>query len=170
MTSFGFVQSGSMRHCLSFGLTLCLAAAAFAASPASIADVQINSRRVAWVTRIGAQGWTLSVSGEGIYLRERYEPADRIALDVVAPDGERLPDGTYNWELRALSPEVERSLATRQSSAQQRQAVRTKNERGDFERRSVGRPIVASGSFRIVGGSFVIPVAEEEPKSTTAGQ
>lgn len=136
--------------------------AATAAGPQPVADVQISTGQVAWKTYVDAEGWTLSVSGQGIYLREQYDDAGEIRLSPIGPDSERLPDGRYNWELRAVNPAVQQSLETRRAPTRQRQVVRTETEHGYFERRVVERPVVTSGSFQIQSGAFVMPSVKGE--------
>ena len=87
-----------------FAFVFCFAGAVWAAGPQQVADVQISPGQVTWRTFVDAEGWTLTISGQGIYLRERYEDRAIPSLRPVAPDGERFPDGSYNWELRAINP------------------------------------------------------------------
>ena len=88
------------------------------------------------------------------------EDGETPSLRPVAPDGERFPDGSYQWELRAINPaEQDDRLMTRRAPARTRQ-IRT--ERGTFERRVGRRSVVASGSFQIENGGFVMPRLDEE--------
>ena len=151
--------SAGLGALLGVGLFLIISAAAFAAGDREVAEASITPGQVTWRTIADAQSWTLSVSGQGIYLRERYEDGETPTLRPVGPDGERFPDGRYNWELRAIRPSEQDRLMKTRALARQRQ-VRT--ERGTFERRIVERPVVTSGSFRILNGGFVIPPSESE--------
>ena len=157
-----------LRCALISSLALGLATTATAAEPQPTADTQISSGLVTWNTAVEAVGWRLTVSGQGIYLRERYVDAGEIRLSPVGPDGTLLPDGSYDWELRALSPEAQQREGRPRSATGRRQVVRTVTDRGYFERSAVERPALFSGSFSIDGGSFVMPTAEEEEEVETA--
>ena len=160
MKEAGLTQTARWRSFVWFTLVFCVAATLWAAGPQQVADVQISPGQVTWRPYVDAEGWLLTISGQGIYLRERYEEREIPSLRPVAPDGERFPDGSYNWELRAINPvEQDDRLMTRRSPARTRQ-VRT--ERGTFERKVVRRSVVTSGSFRIQGGGFVLPQPELE--------
>ena len=116
----------------------------WAAGNQKVAQVNITPGQVTWRTIADAQGWMLTVSGQGIYLRERYEGRTIPPLRPVAPDGERFPDGSYHWELRAINPvEQDDRLMTRRPPGRTRQ-IRT--ERGTFERRIVARKSGSSNS------------------------
>ena len=154
MKKSNLTEAARWRSFVLFAFVFCFAGTVWAAGPQQVADVQISPGQVTWKPYVDTQGWTLTISGQGIYLRERYEDRETLSLHPVAPDGERFPDGSHNWELRAISPLVRDGLKTRRAPARQRQ-IRV--ERGTFERRVVRRPVVASGSFRIQGGGFAIP-------------
>jgi hypothetical protein len=133
-----------------------------AAGPNSVADISITPGQVTWSPNIKAEKWVLSVSGPGIDLREVVEAGERLRLQTVAPDGERLPDGRYNWELRAIGFDARESILERgEKPASIRQ--RTARREVTFERRAIEpRPPVVSGSFRIERGGFVMPPAAQE--------
>ena len=160
MKKSNLTEAARWRSFVLFTFVFCFAGTVWAAGPQKVADVQISPGQVTWKPYVDAKGWTLTISGQGIYLRELYEDGETPSLRPVAPDGERFPDGSYNWELRAISPVLQDDrLMTRRPPARTRQ-VRT--ERGTFERKVVRRAVVTSGSFRIQGGGFVMPRLEEE--------
>jgi hypothetical protein len=89
-----------------------------------------------------------------------FEKGGPVRLQTTAPDGERLADGSYNWELRAIKPEIGQGAQTQQSPPKQRRLEATEINPGQFERRYVARPVVSSGSFQVQGGGFVMPRQE----------
>lgn len=140
-------------------LYLLLAMSMSAAGPDGKAGIAITSSRITWSPNLRAEKWALSISGQGIYREEVVESADRLTLEIIAPDGERLPDGRYGWDLRAINPErSESALESRAKPASIRQ--RTSGRDIVFERRQVERPVVLDGSFRVERGAFVMPPAE----------
>ena len=160
MKKSNLTEAALWRSFVLFAFVFCFAGTVWAAGPQQVADVQISPGQVTWKTLVDAEGWTLTISGQGIYLRKCYEDREIPSLCPVAPDGDRFPDGSYNWELRAILPvQQDDSLMTRRAPARTRQ-IRT--ERGTFERRVVRRAVVTSGSFRIDRGGFVMPQPELE--------
>jgi hypothetical protein len=138
---------------------LLLAMAMSAAGPDDAAGIAVTSGRITWSPGLKAERWSLTISGQGIYREEVVESGDRLTLEIIAPDGERLPDGRYNWDLRAINPErSESALESRAKPASIRQ--RTSGRDSVFERRQVERPMVLDGSFRVERGAFVMPPAE----------
>ena len=93
-------------------------------------------------------------------MREEHDNTTDIRLSPSGPDGEPLPDGQYNWELRAINPGGQQKAQARRTAEESRGA-RTETERGSFERRYEARPVVTSGSLVIQGGGFVMPRPEE---------
>jgi hypothetical protein len=133
-----------------------------------VAALRVSSVQLEWTPQVRAEGWTLSVSGEGIYWRKVFESGDPPTLSLTAPDGKRLPDGRYNWELRAVKPEQSRESRRGMLGEERRDELedadegRRVAESGEtFVRRRVRRPVVTSGSFRIQNGSVVMPKREE---------
>jgi hypothetical protein len=140
-----------------------LRGAGLAAGPDPVADVSITPGQVTWSPNIKAEKWLLTVSGQGIYLREIVEPGEPLRLEPNAPDGERLADGIYISELRAIGPERRESIAEpdqKPASIRQRSARRETT----FERRPVERPVVTSGSFRVESGGFAMPPEERRER------
>jgi hypothetical protein len=128
----------------------------FPAGPDPVADISITPGQISWTPNIKAEKWLLTISGQGIYLREVVESGEPLRLQPNAPDGERLANGIYIWELRAIGPERRESIAER---GQKPSSIRQRSGRREtaFER----RPVVTSGSFRVEGGGFVMPPPEE---------
>jgi len=148
---------------ITWALPLLLAGTAFAAgSQDEVAEITVAPGRIQWQTKAPSAGWTLTVSGEGIYLRESFEQGKQPVLRPTAPDGERLTDGSYNWELRAVQHPT--GLSREAMQREQTQPTRSRSQRSnvEFERRQVSRPVVTSGSFRVLNGAFVMPRPERD--------
>lgn len=130
------------------------------AGPERVADIRVTPGQVTWSPYVKAEKWLLTVSGPGIYLREVVESGEPLRLQSAAPDGERLADGIYIWELRAIRPERRESIAERDHKPE---FIRERSARRDvtFERRPVEQPVVTSGAVRVEGGAFVILPPEE---------
>jgi hypothetical protein len=146
---------------IAWALPLLLAGAAYAAGPQDeVAEITVSPGRIHWRTNVQAASWTLTVSGQGIYLRESFEQGKQPTLQSTAPDGERLADGSYNWELRAV--QAPSGLSREAMQRDQTQPTRSRAQRGavEFERRQVSRAAVTSGSLQVLNGAFVMPQPE----------
>ena len=66
-----------------------VAAMLWAAGNQKVVEVSITPGQVTWRTIAEAEGWLLTVSGQGIYLRERYEGRAILSLRPVAPETTR---------------------------------------------------------------------------------
>lgn len=143
-----------------WALPLLLAGAAFAAGPQSeVAEITVAPGQIQWRPNVASAGWTLTVSGQGAYLRESFEQGKQPVLRPTAPDGERFADGSYNWELRAVMPSA--GVRREEAPSAGTQPTRSRSQRNvQFERRQERRPAVTSGSFDVLNGAFVMPRRE----------
>ena len=82
-------QAAHWRPFVLLTFVFCIAAPLWAAGPQKVADVQIIPGQVTWRTHVDAEGWTVTISGQGIYLRERYEE-----MTVIANTGDMSVRGT----------------------------------------------------------------------------
>lgn len=138
-------------------LPLLLAGAASAADPKDeVATISIDPGQIHWQPKVTSQAWTVTISGQDIYLRRRFE-GEQPTVWPTTPDGELLPDGSYNWELRAIQPATLDREALRE---ERREEARTEEDGVEFERRHERRAIVTSGSFVVRDGAFVVPRPE----------
>ena len=171
MTTARPKDSTRWRCYLFFPVFLGLAAIALATDQEKIVRILISPEEITWQPQVEAERWVFTVSGEGIYLREIYEPGDTPSLSAIGPDGVILPDDSYNWELRAIGTgepderRTERRSAEEEEEAEAEDVRRVRTERGFFERRTVRPPVVESGSFRIQGGAFVVEDRREREES-----
>ena len=138
-------------------LPLLLAGVASAADPESeVARIRVDPGQIHWQPKVTSQAWTVTISGQGIYLRQRFE-GEQPTVWLTTPDGELLADGSYNWELRAIRPATLDREALRE---ERREEARTEEDGVEFERRLERRAVVSSGSFVVRHGAFVVPRPE----------
>jgi len=133
---------------------------AAAAGAGAVADISITPGQISWSPNIQAEKWLLTVSGQGIYLRQVIAAGEPLRLQPVAADGKRLTDGRYNWELRAIESKASEGISEvdeRPASIRQRVPRREMT----LERRAPERALAASGSFRVERGGFVMPAAKQ---------
>lgn len=131
------------------------------AAPDAVVDISITPEQINWTPRATAREWLLTVSGRGFYLRRLAAEGEPLQLHVLAVDGEPLPDGGYTWELRAVIPSSTAAKGVGRQDARPRPRSRTW-----LERRPSERPIVTSGSFRLINREFAVPIL---PDRTQAG-
>jgi hypothetical protein len=143
-------------------LSLALAAAPFAlAGPAPMAEMSVGAATVDWHASGTYERWVLTVSSpSGQVVRQELDGRSSPSFGLFDAAGNRRPDGTYQWELRAvpqIDPAIRKQLA--EARAQGRSAA------VEAELRTAGKlpaEHVQSGSFAIVDGSFVGPGLREE--------
>ena len=73
MKKSNLTEASRWRSFILFAFVFCFAGTVWAAGPQQVADVQISPGQVTWKTFVDAEGWPLTISGQGIYLRELYE-------------------------------------------------------------------------------------------------
>jgi endosialidase-like protein len=125
-------------------------------SPNSIAEVRIGPNRVDWVPAVDAERWILTVSGPGdFFLRRQFEAGKPPFLSVFDSEGDRLPNGSYAWELQGIQ---EREAGTPEPPSRPR-------ETGKVLKTPRAPELELSGRFSIQEGSFVAtpPNAGAEP-------
>ena len=89
------------RHLLFFSSIATLLLATTAPSVATtLAEVVVDGSSVTWYPQVPAETFLLRVSGPGGRIEK--ELSSLPTIEVVGPDGERLADGTYTYELWLL--------------------------------------------------------------------
>jgi len=115
----------------------------------AMARVEAGPARVEWLPQMDYERLVLTVSGPGDrFIRREFEAGKPVVLSLFDSGGNRLPDGSYVWELRAVVPK------TGQTGGQPQ------------------RPIVLSGYFSVQDGSFVAKAGStprQAPKSPPGG-
>jgi hypothetical protein len=96
------------------GLAVIAAIAAATIGAAAIPDVPIarlnaSAGVLSWTPLSANNAISLSVAGDGVYLEQRFETGKAPFLNRETPDGNRLPDGPYTWELRVIPNERTRA-------------------------------------------------------------
>ena len=124
------------------------AAAAQESDQGPIVTFAVGTDEVSWRPQVDAATFNLTISGPGdFYLQRVYQPGERLTFKPTDAAGAPLPNGVYTYEFRALPPES---------------PART----DDSQRGLVTgvEPLVQSGSFSILDGSFVTQDATEGVK------
>jgi Chaperone of endosialidase len=135
-----------------------------------IATVSASGGNVRWDASAAHAGATLTVSGpDGQVYRKEFKSGGSLVFQLTDEQGNRLPDGVYNYELRlapVLSPGVKEELKAARAKGEQSgddaAAEREMRRRG----RLPAQALIQSGSFSIVGGSALVggPGEGEEPQ------
>ena len=105
-----------------------------------LATVTIQANQVSWQPHVVSAGFVLSISGPGdFYLQQTYQLGDPIAFGIAYDADSPLSDGVYLYELVSLPLK--------------RPAEPAEEERGLTP---AAEALVQTGSFSILGGSFVL--------------
>jgi hypothetical protein len=93
-----------------------------------LAEMALSASQIDWQPAADSERLTLTVAGpDGLWLHREFEAGQSASLSLSEPEGERLPDGSYTWELRVVSPPGKQPQ----------------------------KPLVESGHFFVKDGSFV---------------
>lgn len=115
----------------------------------AMARVEAGPARVEWLPQVDYERLVLTISGPGDrFIQREFETGKPVFLSLFDSAGNRLPDGNYVWELRAVAPK------TGQTGGQPQ------------------RPTVLSGYFSVQDGSFVMKTRStprQAPKSPPGG-
>jgi hypothetical protein len=162
-----------MKYRKSFLLTLlttlavvCLQATAAGqnANESKLANMVGGGSSVRLDVLVANSGSTLTISApDGRTFRKDYKAGVAPEFTIIDKAGERLPDGTYTYELRiAPAPGVLEKV----------RAARARDDDSESERTSRKRLIlpnlVQSGSFAIVNGSVIVAGAVEDSRRTAS--
>jgi endosialidase-like protein len=112
-------------------LTMPIAAEEVKQAASPVAEIHLSPARIDWVPAVDAERWVLTIEGpRGLSIRRPFEAGKIPSLGLLLADGDRLPDGSYAWELEGIL----RSQGT-----------------GKLAK----RPLTLAGRFSIEEGSFV---------------
>ncbi len=92
----------------------------------------------------------------GNVIRREFEAGKTPALSLFDAKGQKLADGSYNWEIR-IAPRVPPALRSQLAAARQAGDEAAAKR---LQRQLPAGPTVQSGSFRILQGSVVAGAAE----------
>jgi hypothetical protein len=126
-----------------------------------IASVHAGPSRVEWLPQTDYERLTLTVTGPGDFAIQREFVAGKaLSLDLFDEHDERLPEGSYAWELRT-QPRLD--AATREALAKARKAGdEVTVEKLRMAVRLPGRALVQTGYFTVENGSFAAADQESE--------
>ena len=129
-----------------------------------IAVMTVGAAGIEWQPQIDHAGLTLIISGPGdLTYRQEFEPGSVATFELVRPDGQHYPDGTYTYELRAvpvLDAEARAALAAARESGDSDAVVAQLQEAGVLPQNAQ----VQSGHFTIRDGAMV---TGDSPESET---
>jgi hypothetical protein len=116
--------------------------------PNLIAQLNVGPSRVDWRPTIQVERWMLTIAGPGDFFSQRtFEAGQGPFLSLFDPEGNRLPDGSYKWELREIEIPT-RPAARAHTKAEQQRRVSA----------------VTSGNLFIKNGGFVeMPAVPSQP-------
>ena len=143
---------------------------AWAAEP--IARASYGAASITWSPNVENEGFTLTVTGpERFRFQQSFKTGETPAFEAVDAQGNRLPDGTYSWELRANAV-VSKDVRARLSEAR---AADGRGEEVELELWRSGQipraDLVLSGDFTISGGAIVDPgLTEGKARQTRNGK
>src|SRR5688500_5620554 len=70
-----------------------------------LAEMTVGASRIDWLPAGDSDHLVLTVAGPtGIWVRKEFPAGQPVSLSLSDPEWEHLPDGTYTWELRVVSP------------------------------------------------------------------
>lgn len=73
-------------------------------SPSPLAEMSVSPTRIDWAPAVEAQRWVLTLTGpDEFFLRREHKAGKALFLSIFDSEGDRLPDGSYTWELKAAS-------------------------------------------------------------------
>jgi hypothetical protein len=78
--------------------------------PGPIAEISVSPTRIDWLPTVDAGRWVLTLAGpDELVVRREFKAGKAPHLELFDSEGNRLPDGSYTWELR-LIPQGQRGL------------------------------------------------------------
>ena len=134
------------------------------ANDAKLANVTGGGSSVRWAMAASHSGGTLTVSApDGRIFRREFRGGAAPEFTLIDNQGERLPDGSYTYELR-LAPTFLLGTETLKSGRARDDAP----EAVRLERKRTVLPaaLVQSGSFSILNGQVIVAGAVEDPRRT----
>lgn len=162
-------NSKSLLTMLSILIALvCLPVAAFGQDEKNkLATLAASGTSVRWDIAAANAGGTLTISSpDGRVFTRAFKDGGSPDFNITDKQGEGLPDGQYNYELR-LTPVFS---ATQKAALK---AARGKDDEAETVRagrkRAAAQEVVESGAFTILNGAVIVAGAIEEGRSRPAG-
>lgn len=73
-------------------------------SPSLLVEMSVSPTRIDWAPAVEAQRWVLTLKGSNeFFLRREIEAGRALFLSIFDSEEDRLSDGSYTWELKAVS-------------------------------------------------------------------
>ena len=129
-----------------------------------VANISASGSSVRWDVSAPYSSLTLTVSApDGQVFRKEFKAGSAPEFTLSDKEGNRLPDGQYNYELRLapeISPEVKKALKEAREKNKNDDAApeREMRKRGMLPSQS----FVQSGTFQILRGAVIVAGAAEE--------
>jgi endosialidase-like protein len=128
------------------------------------ASMSAAGSSVRWDVAVTHAALTLSVSTpDGQVFTKEFPAGAAAEFRLSDAKGERLPDGTYVYELRVtpvLAADVREKLTAARAKGNGDEVQRDLRKRG-----VIPAPLVQSGSFAVLNGSVILPGASEGTRS-----
>ncbi|HEX7180710.1 MAG TPA: hypothetical protein VF756_02620, partial [Thermoanaerobaculia bacterium] len=135
----------------------------------AIARLNAGAAALEWLPQGEHSRMVLTVSRpDGQHIRQEFAAGKAPSLSLFDAAGQRLPEGSYTWELRTV-PSVDPQVRARLAESR-----RTGNQAIIAELKAAGKlpeGRVQSGSFAVMGGAFVtagLAEGEDRPRNQTA--
>jgi hypothetical protein len=122
-------------------------------SGSTLARMNVGMTSIDWLPAVAFERAVLTVAGpDGVILRQETETGQTLSLSLFDTKGNRLPDGIYTWELRAIPPidPETREAVRRARDGGDENALKLLKEMGKLPE----RPLLQSGNFSVKDGSF----------------
>lgn len=118
-------------------LPMCLRAEEVSPPASQVASLTASPTRLDWLPLVDYGHLVLTVAGpDSLTLQQEFQAGQSPSLSLFDSEGNRLPDGSYTWELRVIP---------------QRRAGGREKSTGPG---NLPRPLVQSGHFSIRNGGF----------------
>ncbi|HWS99585.1 MAG TPA: tail fiber domain-containing protein [Pyrinomonadaceae bacterium] len=133
-----------------------------------LAAVSGSGTSVRWDVSAQYVSLALRVSApDGLVIRRDFKAGEPVEITLIDREGNRLPDGVYNYELR-LTPEV--SADVRKAMTAARAKVVDDDDQAptrDMVKRGLlsAEPLVQSGAFTMLKGSVVVAGGSEDGRA-----
>src|SRR5689334_18530481 len=134
-----------------------------------VATITGSGLSVRWDVAVPHSELTLTISApDGQVFRKEFKGGSAAEYRLTDPNGERLADGQYSYELRVTPPipsDVRETLAAARAKGTDQEVKR------DFIKRGIlpAQSLVISGTFSILNGSAIVSGALEEGSSRRTG-
>ena len=132
------------------------------------ANISSNGSSVRFDVGVPHAAVTLTVIGpDGVAFSKEFKSGNSPEFKLNSAKGERLPDGSYTYELRItpnISSETKEALKAAREAGNGAEVQRELRKKGAIP----AQPQVQSGSFMVSGGTVILPGATESQQRAMA--